>query len=158
MDSSKEHNTEVRNAWKTLLEVLIPQFAKEWDRIFIENDTRKLKYFSQNLPSYLHRAGALLLISLCSILVDVVLLGMNIRLMGYVRSHAKNEVFRAALLVEMIARCVKKEFEALLRSEMKTLGLPGEVSSAFYLATFLVVDLRPTRSPIASQFVAITIS
>jgi hypothetical protein len=40
---------------------------------------------------------------------------------------AKSEEFRSALLLEMIARCVKKEFEAILRSEMRTLGFPGEV-------------------------------
>ena len=51
--------------------------------------------------------------------------------MGHVRSKAKSEGFRAALLIEIIARVVKKEFEALLRSQMRLLGFPGEVKFIF---------------------------
>lgn len=47
--------------------------------------------------------------------------------MGYVRTAAKVEELRNALLIEMIARQVKKELEVLLRGQMKSSGLPGEV-------------------------------
>jgi hypothetical protein len=52
--------------------------------------------------------------------------------MGYVRAKANSEEFRTAMLIEMIARCVKKDFEELLRAEMKALGLPGEVPRFIY--------------------------
>lgn len=60
LDNHKEHNAEVRHAWRILLDSVIPQFAKEWDKLFAANETRRLKYFQQNLPSYMHRAGIFL--------------------------------------------------------------------------------------------------
>lgn len=47
--------------------------------------------------------------------------------MGHVRAMVKVEELRSALLIEMIARQVKKEIEVLLRGQMKSSGLPGEV-------------------------------
>jgi hypothetical protein len=40
-------------------------FSKEWDNNLMTNDGRRIRYFQQNLPSYLHRAGMSLLLYCC---------------------------------------------------------------------------------------------
>jgi len=105
--SPKEHNKEIKDATEYLTDVLVPAFVPELTRLFTtakrNGDLESLK-----LTEIVHRRG------------------INIRYLGILRKHMKDQDGKALLFVEMCARVIKNNLRLRLREQMRKLQLPLE--------------------------------
>eukprot|EP01129_Flabellula_baltica_P000456 TRINITY_DN10464_c0_g1_i1.p1 TRINITY_DN10464_c0_g1~~TRINITY_DN10464_c0_g1_i1.p1 ORF type:complete len:1958 (-),score=323.32 TRINITY_DN10464_c0_g1_i1:16-5889(-) len=103
------HHQEVLDCFNHLISTIIPEFAEEHSRKWIDHDDpQKELELKASLISDIHRAG------------------INIRYLGLVYNRAINTRFREVILVEMICRIVKNQINKELRDMMEKLRTPGE--------------------------------
>jgi len=93
--NSHLHNAEVQQATTELYTGLIPSFAKVLDTNWTNN---KFSLHGVDFITRLHENG------------------INVRMLGKVRMHAKSVEVREYLLEEMVARCIKQKLKKKMRS------------------------------------------
>lgn len=125
-ENTEVHNRDIRKVWEYLMNERIPSFVQEWEENIQKMRRHYLEFFQKNLPAHLHLYGTILN-RLEVIEYHVIFIGINLRLMGYVRKASSNPQLREALLIEMIARWIKKDMERTLREMMKSSQPPTEV-------------------------------
>jgi hypothetical protein len=96
-EEKAEANDSIKAATDRLIHETIPEFARKLDVISGSDRDNYL------LISSLHRNG------------------INIRFLGHVRSHLKDEYWRTYLLVEMVARTAKCEIRSELRRKLTSM-------------------------------------
>ncbi|ELR23126.1 uncharacterized protein ACA1_249900 [Acanthamoeba castellanii str. Neff] len=97
-----QYNTDVTEATKRLIKQVIPAVAEKMNNL-VKNQSRA----EEDLIEIIHSAG------------------VNIRHLGYLRRRV-NEKHQRDILIEMIARVVRKEVEKLLREKTRSSGIPSE--------------------------------
>jgi hypothetical protein len=101
-DKAEDHNEEVRQATMNLYTTVVPSFAQFLDGLS-DDSFSKIR-----LTEELHRHG------------------INVRHLGFVRTHATNESVRRKILLECVARSMKSDIQTLLRNKNRELMIPSD--------------------------------
>ena len=112
------HNSEVRDATHTLLETVIPTYAKK-----LNSSSHMIDKIRPHLAAEFHSAG------------------IGIRHMGLVRAHCSNPAIRSMLLLEMIVRTTKEDINRQLRHRMEAARLPVQLPYVEVVLHYLNVML-----------------
>eukprot|EP01125_Pyxidicula_operculata_P007329 TRINITY_DN2496_c0_g1_i1.p1 TRINITY_DN2496_c0_g1~~TRINITY_DN2496_c0_g1_i1.p1 ORF type:complete len:2166 (+),score=385.55 TRINITY_DN2496_c0_g1_i1:51-6548(+) len=122
---SREINNDAILATDFLHDQLIPEYAKILDEKANNGQMSEKKTFIANLHVY----------------------GLNIRHLGFVRSHSTNQIVRKYILTQAIARSIKNNIRQILRDTMKKCRVAGDgiyISETFeYLKSALFYAPQP---------------
>eukprot|EP01091_Cochliopodium_minus_P016198 TRINITY_DN5993_c0_g1_i1.p1 TRINITY_DN5993_c0_g1~~TRINITY_DN5993_c0_g1_i1.p1 ORF type:complete len:1174 (+),score=399.27 TRINITY_DN5993_c0_g1_i1:76-3597(+) len=97
---AEEHNREIDSATKELINVVIPNFARELLQLMEVEVKLKGTIYDFRLTEVVHSNG------------------INMRYMGLIIKKMGRHKYKDAILVNMIARIIKNQIRALLRKEM----------------------------------------
>ena len=131
--NAKEHNNEIRDAYRSLLGEVLPA----WTEKFVARTTERLEKAGDELQPQLG-----LLNELAAMLHAG---GLNVRLLGHIRQHVPVDCahLRALLLTEAVARVAKNSARALQRRETRRTGVPASERFHSLLLHFLNMLLQP---------------
>lgn len=110
-----------RKAFKYLIETVIPRFAPTFDRLVTVAFVRKTVEpgsFTFNIGRLLHQNG------------------INIRYLGVLRRCVKSVKAKGIILIEMVARIMKRHIRLQMRKRMEQLRFP--LGTLFHSPLFLM--------------------
>ncbi|EGC32510.1 hypothetical protein DICPUDRAFT_15088, partial [Dictyostelium purpureum] len=120
------HNSEVKECYDELINIIIPNFAFNLENTYLKNESFSTTintdhYFNhyKNISKHFH------------------LEGINLRYLGEVRSYVRSDILKDFLTAEAIVRTLKSLARELLRREMKKTHLPSDYPYRNLLLNFL---------------------
>ncbi|KAL6065225.1 Clu domain-containing protein (Fragment), variant 2 [Balamuthia mandrillaris] len=127
-----EHNREVLEATERLLNQVIPALAKQLNRLTHHNNeedeegenNETSRQYQERRPSWDEKEEDI--VRRIDVIEQAHMTGVNVRHLGRLRRLVQSKLLQQKILIEMIARVVRKQSQALLRDAIRHSGVPSE--------------------------------